>query len=476
MDENTWNTHRARLIPTSGINGAEEAENRATSAVLAVISAVSEFASAILKPLGAPTTANIETYIQLPFKLGDQTVIPDGVIRTRRGNTTWTALVEVKTGTNPLLADQVDRYLDLAREQGYDAMVTISNEIPPMPNRHPTIGLRRRSGRQARLVHLPWAEILATAVMQKEFRGVSDPDQAWILGELIRYLEHPRSGALAFEDMGAAWVPVREAVRLGTLRANDKGIAQVTANFDALLRFVGLRLGQRLGSRIEQVLSAKEKTDPDLRSQALIKSLVESHSLSGAIRIPAAAAVLTVTADLLAGQIRCSCEIDAPRTGRGATRVGWLVRQLAAAAAELRLEAVAAYSRGNTAAETLERVRADPRVLVTDPAKEIRSFRLTQTTAMGTRRNVGRNSFIESVLEAVDTFYSTVLQNLRSWTAPAPRLRDEPNTPEIPAPLVSTALSSQDDPEPAILERPRLASSDANPLDSDVPATTESGS
>ena len=62
--------------------------------------------------------------------------------------------------------------------------------------------------------------------MQKEFRGVADPDQAWILGELIRYLEHRRSGALEFDDMGESWVGVRDAVAAGTLRATDKGIAE----------------------------------------------------------------------------------------------------------------------------------------------------------------------------------------------------------------------------------------------------------
>ena len=69
--------------------------------------------------------------------------------------------------------------------------------------------------------------MLAEAVMQKEFRGVADPDQAWILGELIRYLEHRRSGALEFDDMGESWVAVRDAVAAGTLRATDKGIATV---------------------------------------------------------------------------------------------------------------------------------------------------------------------------------------------------------------------------------------------------------
>jgi hypothetical protein len=34
--------------------------------------------------------------------------------------------------------------------------------------------------------------------MQKENRGVAYPEQDWILGELILYLEQPRSGALQF--------------------------------------------------------------------------------------------------------------------------------------------------------------------------------------------------------------------------------------------------------------------------------------
>ena len=41
MVEENW--HEARLIPTSGINGAEEQERRATSALLAVVSVVKEF-------------------------------------------------------------------------------------------------------------------------------------------------------------------------------------------------------------------------------------------------------------------------------------------------------------------------------------------------------------------------------------------------------------------------------------------------
>jgi hypothetical protein len=309
MAEESW--HEARLIPTSGINGADEQERRATSALLAVVSAVREFGRALVKPLGAPA-GTIETYIEVPFVLGEKRLYPDGLLRVSRGSRSWTALVEVKTGGNPLAAEQLDNYLDIAREEGFDAVLTISNEIPPMAGQHPT-KVDKRKVRKVALHHLSWTQVLAEAVMQKEFRGVADPDQAWILGELIRYLEHSRSGALEFDDMGESWVAVRDAVAAGTLRATDKGIVEVVARFDALLRFTSLRLGRQLGTEVVPVLSRKEQADPALRAQALTTMLCQQGKLTGAIRIPETVGQLVVTADLLASRVTCHVDIEAPR-------------------------------------------------------------------------------------------------------------------------------------------------------------------
>lgn len=134
MAEESW--HAARLIPTSGISGAEEQERRATSALLAVLSSVKEFHRAILAPLGAPA-GRVEAYIEVPFKLGDKVYRPDGLIRVTRGAKSWTALVEVKTGKNPLAGDQLEAYLDIARDHGFDCLLTISNEIPPTADQAP---------------------------------------------------------------------------------------------------------------------------------------------------------------------------------------------------------------------------------------------------------------------------------------------------------------------------------------------------
>ncbi len=109
--EPAW--QQARLIPTSGINGAQEQERRATSALLAVMSAVKEYGRTLTKALGAHA-GEIDTFIEVEFDLDGKKVIPDGLIRVSRGSRVWTCLVEVKTGRNDLQTEQLENYLEVA--------------------------------------------------------------------------------------------------------------------------------------------------------------------------------------------------------------------------------------------------------------------------------------------------------------------------------------------------------------------------
>ena len=98
----------------------------------------------------------------MQFTLGEETVIPDGLIRVARGGKMWTAPVETKTGTGQLRSEQVEHYLDVARERGYDAVVTISNEIAPSAGVHP-VPVDGRRPKKVSLHHLSWAEVLHEA-------------------------------------------------------------------------------------------------------------------------------------------------------------------------------------------------------------------------------------------------------------------------------------------------------------------------
>ncbi|MEV0719428.1 stress response protein [Asanoa sp. NPDC050611] len=453
MTEDAW--QEARLIPTSGINGPDEQERRATSALLAVMSAVREFGRALTSPIGAPA-GSVQTFIEVPFDVNGKKCFPDGLVRISRGQRQWTALVEVKTGNNELQPEQLETYLDIARDEGFDALITVSNQMPPVPGQHPT-AVDKRKLRRVLLHHIPWTEILTAAVMQKEYRGVADPDQAWILGELIRYLEHPRSGAMEFTDMGPGWVQVREAAAAGTLRSTDPVVPQVASRFDALVRYASLRLGRRLGTEVVPALTRRELADPASRTQALTAQLTSSGTLTAALRIPGAVGPLQVSADLRAAKVICSVDIDAPREGRPTTRVNWLVRQLKNAPETVTVEAFAMHARGQGVVDQLRLVREDPSRLIVDPAKELRAFRISQVTSAGTKRGAGRGSFIDSVLAAIDDFYEQVLQSLKPWMPAPPRLRstDEPTTAEPVAPsLIATAISSQDGPDPVRIPKP----------------------
>ena len=455
MTEQSW--HVARLIPTSGINGADEQERRATSALLSVMASVKEFGRVLTTPLGAPA-GQLDAYIEVPFVLGDRKVFPDGLIRVRRGSRVWTALVEVKTGTNTLAAEQLGDYLDVAREHSFDALITISNEIPPAVGQHPTT-VDKRKLKKVALHHWSWSEVLTHAVMQKEFRGVADPDQAWILGELIRYLEHPRSGALSFDDMGPNWVSVREAVAAGTLRPTDKSAGEVASRFDALIRFACLQLGRKLGTEVTPVLNREERNDPGVRTSKLVRSLVDNGTLFAAIRVPNTIAPIEISANLRSNKVTCHIDLDAPKEGKATTRVNWLLRQLKDAPESVRVEAFAARSREG-AAELLKDVRESPVKLVVDPTKEIRSFRVAQSHPLGTKRGVGRGSFIDSVLNGIDSTYGDIGQRLKAWTASPPRVRSEDEVildPSVSPSLGSAALSSQDQDLPAADDEKALA-------------------
>jgi hypothetical protein len=45
---------------------------------------------------------------------------------------------------------------------------------------------------------------------------------------------------------------------------------------------------------------------------------------------------------------------------------------------------------------------------------------------MGTKRGAGRSSFVGSVLDLVDAFYESVVQVIKPWAAPPPKLRPKP--------------------------------------------------
>ncbi len=421
----------ARLIPVTGIGSTAEAEQRATSVLLAVLTVVRDLSAALFYRFGAPGArrADVEAFTEVSFDRDGKKDRPDGLLRVSYGMKTWQALVEVKTKSDTLNADQINRYWDLAREAGYDAVVTISNEIAAEPGGHPTEGLKVRKNSPVKVFHLSWSEILTTAIRIREHTPVDDPEQAWILNELIRYLEHPASGVLSFDDMGPHWVAVRSGAKEKTLTARTEGIDDIVERWDQLVRFAALRLSSELGEDVRFHLTGKEKID---RAKLLKARLCDDGMLDATLRIPNTAGDLKIEADLRAGQLAASITVRAPEDIGVIGRISWLVNQIRDASSDdLTVESYPKNVKTPTTS-SLGEVVENRKVLLGDKKREPHRFRVIERVAMGLGRRSGRKSesFVESVLHLIDGFYESVVQEIEEWRPPTPRRKQLPEEAE----------------------------------------------
>lgn len=434
----------ARLLPTYGIRSQDEQEKRATSCLLAVMHGVPEFGHALLKQLGAPKAPNIETFAEVRFKNAQgKTVIPDGAIKCERGSKRWTCLVEVKTSGAMLKDEQVESYLDLARDHGFDGVLTISNQITHDASESP-VCVDGRKLRRTKLWHMSWWRVLTEAVVQSRYRGVSDPDQAWILRELIHYLSSDMSGAGGFEDMGEHWVAVRNAAHDGTLRQGDAMARHVAERWEQFTQYLCLSLAQDLGHEVVAPRPRKQTTSG--RLDEVSKSLATDGALEATVRIPNAVGDVGIRADLRARQTSTNVLVAAPQEGRPKSRINWMLRQLGEAPPDLRVEVAYPHVR-ETVAATLLQAREQPESLLlsSDPQREPRSFVLTLTRPMGQKRGRAEGSFVRETRAQTVAFYSELVQNLKAWQAPAPQIRSQPpveNEPPVSPPDLLPLLPS----------------------------------
>ncbi len=461
----TW--QRARIIPVSGITSTKEAEQRATSALLAVLGIVRPFSKALLSNYGASNAdrANVECFLEVTFKdAAGNSVRPDGLIRVSHGiRAPWTALVEVKTGTSRLGAEQINAYWDVARAEGFDAVISVSNEIAPSPGVHPTAGLKNRANSKVQIHHVSWTRLLATAVKEKTHRGIEDPEQDWILGELIRYLEHDSSGAMAFDDMGPNWNEARDSARHGSLNARSPEAVEIAQLWDQLLGYVSLRLGADIGEDVTEVIPRAQQLDPKLRTKTFVDQLCGEGLLRGELRIPNTVGDLGLIVDLKARQIVVSVAFDAPGDKKAKGQVGWLLRQLKECPDRLIIEAYPKNSRKGIAS-SLRAAREDQLLLVDPSGKDASRFHLIARSEMGLgRKNGKRAGFVRSVADAVESFYGDILQNLTAYQVRAPQLKqstaavsDEPDLPtvELVEPIPQPDAEARPDDVPATAPLP----------------------
>lgn len=423
----------ARLIPIHGITSGKEAENRATSALLAVMKGVPSFAAKLFENVKTPKIklGNISTYIQAPFVHQGETYQPDGIISIDGKGIIWGSLVEVKTGTDKLETHQLETYIKIAEDNGFNALLTISNQISPILGQHPYAS--KLPNTNVELIHFSWAYISTQATVLKEYLGIEDREQDWILSEFIRYIESSKSGVQDFNDMGSQWTNQIDNLRNKVFDKNSDEARILVNKLMSLTGAATLKLTAKLGRNVTPVYSKESLYSETQRIEEQLNNLAIEGVFKATIKVENTYSDIYVEVDMARRQIICSTYMDVKDNRSEIKKAKWLLKQVEKLETPIRIKTKFKRGRKGDGIAISSSTITMPEQLL-EEGKSVVSFKLSLSSAMGESKTFrARNSFIQSFYDAIDTAYDTLILKFKVYEEPLPLIRTSPTKEETEA-------------------------------------------
>ncbi len=439
----------ARLFP---VLSDTSKEGRTTAVFLSCVANVFEYGRALLATLGqrAGTRATIRCYTEVTFETpGDMPNLrPDGLIVLTVGSRQWTALIEAKVGTNELTSDQIEAYLNLAQAHKIDAVISISNQFSAAPQLHP-LAIKRRASSKVALYHWSWMYVLTEADLLLTNQEILDVDQRYLLAELVRFLTHPSAGVKGFDAMPKAWGEMCAAVRAGApVDPNSMQAQEVVGAWHQEVRDLSLIISRQVGVEVTNRLPRALIGDATARMKADLAELSDTKCLTASLQVPDAAAPIDVCVNVAQRTITSSAKIKAPVDKKSTkARINWVLRQLQKSPDTDMHIRLYWPGRGPHTQHTLAALRHD--VGIADHGREktqVSAIEICLVRELGGRFAQSKN-FIKDLETAVPCFYESVMQYLKPWQPPAPRMREGRNEASkvTPAAIGSTVETHVED-------------------------------
>ena len=412
---------QARLFP---VLADTSREGRMASIFLALLPTVPPLAEVVLGTVGLRIgkRTQIEAYTEIV--LNDASEIknrPDGLIVVRNAKTTWTALVEAKIGKSDLDADQVTRYIEAAKANKIDAVITISNQFVARADVSP-LTLPKTTLKKAGLFHWSWTWLQTQCDILSHQKRVDDQEQEFLLREFKRLLKHPTTGIERFTQMGPNWKDIVQAVsNQEILKRSSPEVEQTVSSWFQELRDMSLLLSSHVGQPVTVKVERALIGDTAARLKDGCKTLTEENKLIGSFVVPATASDIEVCADLMRRSIVFSMKLKAPQDRKSTkARINWLLRMLKEDDPRL---AIRAHWPGRKppSQKDIAALRIDADAIDderSDAAPHSFEVLLIEVDA---KRFAGRRTFIETLEACSNDFYDLVGQNLRAWQAPPPK-------------------------------------------------------
>lgn len=371
--------------------------------------------------------ARIDTYTEVVFNktIAGAKHRPDGLIVVNTGKSTWTALVEAKVGTAELTNAQIEAYLAIAKANGIDAVITVSNQFTPLPTHHP-LNVSAALTRKVALFHWSWGYVITQAQLLRELGEVEDREQLILLAELQRFLLHPSSGVKEFDQMPPAWSDLSASIAAGgTANAKNPLSQDVVGSWHQALDRLTSVLSRQIGNHVKLVMNKADATDPAQRQKTALAELASSSCLRSELLIPDAAAPVQICSDFgkraLSFQMRLKAPADRKSTK---ARLSWLLRQLAdTESADLHVRLLWP-GRSPPTQYPLQILLADPEIAAADrPGMAVHSFEILLVRDLGAKFGQ-RKIIISELLNSASAFHDRVGARLAAWQARPPKISE----------------------------------------------------
>jgi len=431
----------ARLFP---VLATTSKEGRTTSIVLSCLSRVDEFGEVLLSSVGVKLGKRsvVECFTEIVF-VAEKTQAddrPDGLIIVRNGSREWRALVEAKVGNASLGTDQIEKYRSIAKEQGCDAVITISNEFASSPQNHPRTDVRK-SRSKIPVYHWSWMFILTNVDLLLAHEEIEDTDQALLLNELRRFLSHDSAGVKGFDRMPPEWAELNKLVSAGgKIAAKSDEATKVIEAWHQETKDLSLILTRMTETYVRERLTRKHMSEPAHRQKDELAVLRDANKLTSTLDIPDAAATLDIVADISRRTIDVGMTLKAPEDKKSSkARLNWLLRQLPKDVPDnLSIRCNWPGRSEPTLFACADLVR-DPNLV--DEGKlglQVLSFQIFMSKRLGARFTQQAN-FIVDLEATVPQFYREIGQNLTAWRKSAPKIKpDRDDTEDVSVASISS--------------------------------------
>jgi len=426
LAENGIKLRKARLIPVYKPGD----EIALTSVFLSSLRLIKEFKKYFFSEVKLISSGELYVYTEVVFPQFKDSRIDGLIIVVKGGEIKDAAILEMKNKNCLLEQNQIEKYIQIARELNIPKIITVSNEFVSEPTQSP---LNIRIPKSIQMFHFSWSYILTLAhiLLFENEDNIKDEDQVEIMKEIVAYFENSVTGVCGFSQMKAGWTELVDKMNSGVrLKQVDSCVIDTVSSWQQEEKDMALILSRKLGVLVQSG-NTKFKGDLKARIENDSKALIENKMLSLTLGVKGAVSEITVKALFEKRIIEMSVKLNVPLDKGVKGQIGWLKRQIDYCGKkrpeifnkiydDLKIDINIKHARSD---ERISYKRIDE-IFEDLKSKEINEFGIVQVKDFG-KSFASRKKFVEIIENMLIEFYGGIVQHLTNWEKPAPKISEE---------------------------------------------------